>query len=69
MANEDIINELLSIEMMCEQLKQRCYTTRKKLEGDNSPVSPKGEMIAAKAAAVVARRMRNLRFADSEQTQ
>lgn len=40
--NLNIINELLSIEAFAEELRQKCYRARKKLERIHAPASPKG---------------------------
>lgn len=49
MSNQEIIHELDSIIFMVDQIKERCYKTRKKLEKLQTPVSPKGiEVISEK---------------------
>jgi hypothetical protein len=43
MSNQAIINELLSLEAFADELKQRCYKARKKLERVYAPASERGK--------------------------
>jgi hypothetical protein len=47
MNHQEIINDLDALIFMADQIKQRCYTTRKKLERLQTPASPKGEPIVS----------------------
>ena len=61
---QEMINDLLTIELWSDQLKQKCYTTRKKLESFNSPAPRKGKtkVDPEMVARAIKNRMKNIKI-------
>ena len=61
--SERLINELRSIELFAEDLRQKCYRARKKLErfyASAKPANPKRHLPEAEVARIIANRKKTI---------